>query len=306
MEQKKILWVILSVSLFVLVIFGAALVLCLPASNARAVQGEMIPYECSSAACIDPDAWARDPDKIASLDKNAPTSPSNIINLNNVIITGDGQGEKTDGIDVSDLTEQEKEGELSGLPPELAEQIGIASAKQEKDASSEGKHSSSDTQVGQKDSGATKEAEKTAVENRASVHGQRVHEGQVAAAKAGATSKGKLATKSKEQASRVRTASTKTASAKAASTKAAPKIRTVYWVQTASLADRMNAERARDTLAAQHMRVEVFTRASASGLTHRVRVGPFSNNTEAAYWLNNIKTVKGFEKSYVTEETVSL
>ena len=86
--------------------------------------------------------------------------------------------------------------------------------------------------------------------------------------------------------------------AKASAKPAAPQVQTLYWVQTASLANRINAERARDKLAAQHMKVEIFTKETSAGLTHRVRVGPFTNSTEANYWLNSI------EKSYVTEEKV--
>ena len=52
------------------------------------------------------------------------------------------------------------------------------------------------------------------------------------------------------------------------------------------------------------MKVEIFTKETVNGLTHRVRVGPFSNNTEAKYWLNSIKKIEGFENSYVTEEKV--
>ena len=86
---------------------------------------------------------------------------------------------------------------------------------------------------------------------------------------------------------------------------AAPQVQTLYWVQAASLANRINAERARDKLAAQHMKVEIFTKETASGLTHRVRVGPFSNSTEAKYWLKNIQKIDGFEAGYITEEKVT-
>ncbi|MCL6380061.1 SPOR domain-containing protein, partial [Pectobacterium brasiliense] len=79
-------------------------------------------------------------------------------------------------------------------------------------------------------------------------------------------------------------------------------VSTLYWVQTASLTSRLNAEAARDTLTSKHMKAEIFTKETATGLTHRVRVGPFKNKTEAEYWLKKIKEIKGFEGSYVTQD----
>lgn len=277
MEQKKILWVILSVSLFVLIIFGAALLLYSPSHDSAAAGGEMIPYERPTVAHVDPDAWARDPDKVAVLDKNAPPAQGNIINLNNVnILSTDGQSGQTNGIDVSDLTAQAGAEEAAGLPKELAEQIGI-------DAASEQKREEPTVHMQKKEEPAVNlQASATAgtVQQKATVQIQRPKPEQKARQSA--------------------------ASSKASKKTAVSKVHTLYWVQTASLANRINAEHARDTLAAQHMRVEIFTKDSASGLTHRVRVGPFSNTTEAHYWLNNIKKIRGFEKSYVAEEKVTV
>ncbi|WP_253679181.1 SPOR domain-containing protein [Treponema sp. OMZ 788] len=68
------------------------------------------------------------------------------------------------------------------------------------------------------------------------------------------------------------------------------------------MTSRLNAEAARDKLTAKHMKAEIFTKETATGLTHRVRVGPFKNKTEAEYWLKKIKEIKGFEGSYVTQD----
>lgn len=274
MEQKKILWVILSVSLFVLIIFGAALALYSPSSNSLAVGGEIIPYESPTAARIDPDVWARDPNKVSALDKDAPAASGNIINLNNNvnIISSDGQSGQQNGIDVSDLTTHAGDSDVSGLPKELAEQIGIDSAPAESESTSTPKKDGAAAHVESK-----VEAPVQVQQPKNRIKKDSSYSNTVAQPKKQRTKKA-----------------------------VAPKVQTVYWVQTASLANRINAERARDTLAAQHMKVEIFTKESTSGLTHRVRVGPFSNNTEAHYWLNNIKAVKGFEKSYVTEETVAI
>ena len=269
MEQKKILWVILSVSLFVLIIFGIALFLYAPSRNSTVAQsgGETIPYEAtaSTAQNVDPDLWVRDPGTVAALDTNAPAASGNIINLNNLnIISTDGQARN---IDVSDLTAQTGETETTGLPKELAEQIGIETEPEPRVEQPIAKEEPRD-QAAPKP--AAKPQAKPSVERK----------------------------------------STASASVKVTVQKpkkpTQPVVQTLYWVQAASLANRINAERARDKLAAQHMKVEIFTKETNAGLTHRVRVGPFSNNTEAKYWLNSIQKIQGFEKSYITEEKVTV
>lgn len=271
MEQKKILWVILSVSLFVLIIFGIALFLYSPSRNSATAQagGETVPYETAgTSAAVDPDLWARDPDRVAGLDRNAPAAAGNIINLNNLnIISTDGQNGQANGIDVSELTAQAGAAEVSGLPRDLAAQIGIDTTPEQPEVQSTPAKKEA---APQPQTAATVQAQlKPAVEKK------------VAQASVSIAPK-----------------------AKASAKPAAPQVQTLYWVQTASLANRINAERARDKLAAQHMKVEIFTKETSAGLTHRVRVGPFTNSTEANYWLNSIKKIEGFEKSYVTEEKV--
>ena len=271
MEQKKILWVSLSVSLFVLIIFGIALFLYSPSRNSATAQagGETVPYETAgTSAAVDPDLWARDPDRVAGLDRNAPAAAGNIINLNNLnIISTDGQNGQSNGIDVSELTAQAGTAEVSGLPKDLAAQIGIDTTPEQPEVQSTPAKKEA---APQPQTAATVQAQlKPAVEKK------------VAQASVSIAPK-----------------------AKASAKPAAPQVQTLYWVQTASLANRINAERARDKLAAQHMKVEIFTKETSAGLTHRVRVGPFTNSTEANYWLNSIKKIEGFEKSYVTEEKV--
>ena len=279
MEQKKILWVILSVSLFVLIIFGIALFLYSPSRNTATAQagGETVPYESGSAsASVDPDLWARDPDRVAGLDRNAPSATGNIINLNNLnIISTDGQSEQN-GIDVSELTAQAGTAEVSGLPKELAEQIGIETTPEQPEAQP----------------APAKNEVPAQPQTAASVQPQPKLTGE------------KKPAVEKKSAQASASVTIKPHAKTPAAQPAAPQVQTIYWVQTASLANRINAERARDKLAAQHMKVEIFTKETSAGLTHRVRVGPFTNSTEANYWLNSIKKIEGFEKSYVTEEKV--
>lgn len=260
MEQKKMLWIILSVSLFVLVIFGVALFLYSPARSHNAVYagGETIPYEAGfyDVNTVDPDQWVRNPDKVAGLDKTAVPTEEKVLDLS---VTAEAPPDPEQDIDVSGLTKQPSV-PTAAMPKDLAEQIGIADRKDEKHP------------VKQPDT----KTQKRSTEQVDSIVKPNVKP--------------------------------KTASAKqpAASNQvsAKPQTQKLYWVQAASLSSRLNAEKARDTLAALHMKAEIFTKTTASGVTYRVRVGPFNNNTEANYWLKNINKIKAFEKSYVTEELV--
>ncbi len=263
MEQRKLLWVILLVSLFVLITFGAALFLYSPArsGNTAYADGEDIAYEGGQYGenhSVDPDKWTREPDQVAELDKKAAPAAGNIINLT---IVNDGQPRNDKNIDVSDLTENTQNTE-STLPPELAAQIGISSAPEKENT-----------------------AEKT---EAASIKNETQ----------------KSNSSSQKQDKKVKPVKPQKKKAVAKNVKKSPKQQTIFWVQTASLTNRINAEKARDRLAAEHMQVEIFTKKTASGLTYRVRVGPFVNKAEAQYWLNNIKKIKDFSESYISQSTV--
>jgi len=263
MEQKKMLWIILSVSLFVLVIFGVALFLYSPARSHNAVYagGERIPYEASfhDGSTVDPDQWVRNPDKVAGLDKNAVPTEENVLDLS---VAPETPHDPEQDIDVSGLTKQPR-APTSEMPKDLAEQIGIADRKDEKQPAKQ-----SDTKP---------QTQKTAQKRT--------------------TEQIDAIVKPKAVAKQTSAPAVKPAPAK-------PQTQKLYWVQAASLSSRLNAEKARDTLTALHMKAEIFTKTTASGVTYRVRVGPFNNNTEANYWLKNINKIKAFEKSYVTEELV--
>ena len=262
MEQKKMLWIILSVSLFVLVIFGVALFLYSPARSHNAVYagGETIPYEAGfhDGNTVDPDQWVRNPDKVAGLDKTAVPTEENVLDLS---VAAEIPHDPAQDIDVSGLTKQPP-APTSEMPQDLAEQIGIADRKDEKRPAKQ-----PDTKV-----------QKRNTEQIDSIVKPNV--------------KPKTAAAKQPPAPAVKQAPAK------------PQTQKLYWVQAASLSSRLNAEKARDTLTALHMKAEIFTKTTASGVTYRVRVGPFNNNTEANYWLKNINKIKAFEKSYVTEELV--
>ena len=80
-----------------------------------------------------------------------------------------------------------------------------------------------------------------------------------------------------------------------------------FWVQVASFTGKKNAEDARAALAEQKIIGEVFTYQDAKGtIYYRLRVGPYKTKSEAEYWHKIIKEVEQFKgtDSYVVNSTV--
>ncbi|MGI5173697.1 SPOR domain-containing protein [Treponema sp. OMZ 840] len=82
-----------------------------------------------------------------------------------------------------------------------------------------------------------------------------------------------------------------------------------YWVQAASFTHKDNAEHARSILADEKIPAEVFTHQDKSGKTYyRLRVGPYTTESEAEYWNSRIKLIDHFSttQSYVTNSSKPL
>ncbi len=80
-----------------------------------------------------------------------------------------------------------------------------------------------------------------------------------------------------------------------------------FWVQVASFTGKKNAEDARTALSEQKITGEVFTYQDAKGtIYYRLRVGPYKTKSEAEYWHKIIKEIEQFKgtDSYVVNSTV--
>lgn len=103
------------------------------------------------------------------------------------------------------------------------------------------------------------------------------------------------------------TAATATATAAATATtpskpKSAPKTiprRSDYWVQTGSFATKSRAEEASGFLAVKGIASIVQDTSVQGKMFYRVRVGPYTSQNEANYWLALVKTIDGMENSLV-------
>ncbi len=274
MEQKKILWIVLFISLFALIIFGVGLYLYAPFRNKSTMTAAQISdlgrIEADKTDTnVDPLQWTRNPDSIPPLESESPT----LVNIaNNItVVNGEGQTGTTEtSINVSDLTNTQKDEKTASLPEDLAANLNT---------NQEGEKKTSDTETETQTPPAKEVNQNTGV---ASVKG----------VSSNTVQKPKTEKKTPQ----------KTEKPAVKKSPAQKTVSTLYWVQTASLTSRLNAEAARDTLTSKHMKAEIFTKETATGLTYRVRVGPFKNKTEAEYWLKKIKEIKGFEGSYVTQD----
>jgi DedD protein len=72
-----------------------------------------------------------------------------------------------------------------------------------------------------------------------------------------------------------------------------------YWVQTGSFSTRVRADGVRETLASKGIASIIENRDVGGKTFYRVRIGPYTSQNEANYWLSLIKSIQGFEDSQI-------
>ena len=96
------------------------------------------------------------------------------------------------------------------------------------------------------------------------------------------------------------------ATAKVTKTPAKPKV-VQYWVQVTSLKSKKSAENAREVLDENKITADIFTyKDKKDQLFYRVRVGPYTTKSEAEYWQSKIAKIDTFasSSSYITSTTL--
>jgi len=91
-----------------------------------------------------------------------------------------------------------------------------------------------------------------------------------------------------------------------AEVKTAAKAITRYWVQVAAYTNKKTAENAREALTSNKITSDIFTyQDTKNRLFYRVRVGPYTTKSEAEYWQAKIAKIDDFKdsKSYVASTT---
>jgi DedD protein len=89
------------------------------------------------------------------------------------------------------------------------------------------------------------------------------------------------------------------AAAPAQSAAAAAKNWSAYWVQAGSFSSKNRADSAKETLAAKGITSIIENNELGGKIWYRVRIGPYTSQNEADYWLALIQTLEGFEQSQV-------
>ena len=309
MEEKRILWISAAVGIFLLIVIGAAWILYAPHKNADSAsaltqeQNEntwiLTPQASGSAVAEIPSREASDTDREVpahpagtaptvlpsdAAASNAPSGSMNTVQSNDLTIISNNTTVLTkDGVTTIDLT-------ASGRAPEqqvIEAPAGSENARDVKTvvpAQSGNEVRAAETAQNQSVKPATAGAQSTQTQKSAP-----------SAQKAAAAKPANSAAKN--------TGKPKAAAAKTAS------VPDRFWVQAASFTDKENAENARSILANEKIPAEVFTYRDKNGKTfYRLRVGPYTTESEAQYWNSRIKLIEHFSstQSYVTNSSKPL
>ncbi|EPF31507.1 hypothetical protein HMPREF9194_01854 [Treponema maltophilum ATCC 51939] len=308
MEEKRILWISAAVGIFLLIVIGAAWILYAPhknADSASALTQEqngntwiLTPQASGSAVAEIPSREASDTDREVpahpagtaptvlpsdAAASNAPSGSMNTVQSNDLTIISNNTTVLTkDGVTTIDLT-------ASGRAPE--QQVIEAPA---------GSQNAPDVK--------TVVPAQSGNEARAAETTQTPNVKPAKSAQNTQTQKNAPPAKKAAAAKPANTAAKNTGKPKAAAAKTA-NIPDRFWVQAASFTDKENAENARSILASEKIPAEVFTYRDKSGKTfYRLRVGPYTTESEAQYWNSRIKLIEHFSsaQSYVTNSSKPL
>jgi DedD protein len=74
-----------------------------------------------------------------------------------------------------------------------------------------------------------------------------------------------------------------------------------YWVQTGAFTAKVHAEGVKDTLASKGIASIIENREVEGKTWYRVRVGPYTSENEAGYWLSLVKSIDGFADSQIRQ-----
>lgn len=270
MDQKKTLWIIAAVGVFLLVVVGAAMIIYSPSQTG----------ESSMASLQSPNnTWTK------------PVETKPVVPENTVVGSGETAGtgtvpESLPGIN----TDVQNQGSV--LPTTAVDSVNVITGT---------------TNV--YDLGTTTTTiDLNALKESAAV--KPVNQAGVAATTKPVTTEKKDAAAVKTPPAKEsvkETAPAKAVVAETEKTAVAPKAPAdQYWVQVASVTSKVNAENAKQILLDNKIQCEIFTHQDDSGvLYYRLRVGPYTTKTEAEYWQGLISSINEFSgnQSYITNSS---
>ncbi len=303
MEQKKTLWIIAAVSVFLLVVMGAAMILYNPSAGASRKVASIKPVE-KTAQTSNQSGWTNSTTVEPAQTSSPQVSDMFVVSENTTVLD---LGQAATGTTASDT--QTTTIDLNALKRELAADAALEKPNPQNNINitvnlSDKENTSKVEEPGvvlttEYYTGKAKEAEET---EKATA----VKKTETAVAKASATSTPSTSSGTTKASSSAtsKTSSTKTtASSTAASTKTTSTAVTRFWVQVAAYSNKKTAENARSVLSDKKINSDIYTyEDNKSKLFYRVRVGPFTTKSEAEYWQSKIVEIADFAKagSYVT------
>lgn len=284
MEQKRTLWIVAAVGVFLLVVLGAALILYTPQSKQATIANSRVTNSSTASngwislapsaplqTSTNPDEKVDEESSVLS-DKEIPNPAKTELRTEEVNIYAENANV------YSEKTELNKLGENATVKAETSEKpTTIVLTEPEKTA--EAKTAKPEV---------SKPRSNVAVKNS-------VSEKQKAPAKP----------EHKNTAKTAKTEQNKSVSAKPSVKE--PEI-IQYWVQVSALTSRKSADEARNKLGENQITADVFTYTdNKKRLFYRVRVGPYTTKSEAEYWRTKISKIDSFQNSssYITSTTVS-
>ncbi len=285
MEQKRTLWIVAAVGVFLLVVLGAALILYTPQSkqatiaNSRGTNSSTASNGWISLAPSAPLQTSTNTDEKVEEEKDNVLPEKEIPNPAKTELRTEEVNIYAENANVySEKTELNKLGENATVKAETSEKpTTIVLTEPEKTA--EAKASKPEV---------SKPRSNVAVKNS-------VSEKQKTPAKP----------EHKNTAKTAKTGQNKSVPAKPSVKE--PEI-VQYWVQVSALTSRKSADEARNKLGENQITADVFTYTdNKKQLFYRVRVGPYTTKSEAEYWRTKISKIDSFQNSssYITSTTVS-
>ena len=293
MEQKKTLWIIAAVSVFLLVVVGGAAIVFNPLISEAKRTSSVNPVEkTAQVQTQNQSGWTNTSAQDAQT--SSPTVNDMFVVSENTTVLGFNQTAQTTE-DAQSTTI-----DLNALKKELAANAAVS---QPQNINITVNLSESDNQAKVEEPPVVLTSEyyvKSAKEAEASEKAAAVKQTQeVAKAEPAKSTSTAAATSTKTSTASTSTSSVKTAAT--STTKANPITR--FWVQVAAYSNKKTAENARSILSDKKINSDIYTyEDNKSKLFYRVRVGPFTTKSEAEYWQSKITEIADFAKagSYVT------
>ena len=304
MEQKKTLWIIAAVSVFLLVVMGAAMILYNPGAGASRKVASIKPVE-KNVQTSSSSGWTNSTAVEPASTSSPQVSDMFVVSENTTVLDLGQSGSSAAATDNQSTTI-----DLNALKRELAADAALAQTAPQSNINITVNLSDKENTAKVEEppvvltteyyTGKAKEAEET--EKATAVKTHSTSSG-TAVASSAKTTTAKTSTSTASTKTTKATSSTPSTGSGTAGAVAKTSAVTRFWVQVAAYSNKKTAENARSVLSDKKINSDIYTYEDAkSKLFYRVRVGPFTTKSEAEYWQSKIVEIADFAKagSYVT------